>query len=406
MTAPGQRAPLAVIFALGLTQIIGYGTLYYSFSILAPEMAQDLGWTVDQVFGIFSGALLIGGVLAPVAGRWMDQFGASRLMVIGSIVSAATLVFCALSYHPAIYTAGLIALEVAAALVLYPAAFAALVEIAPHSAGRSITYLTLIAGFASTLFWPLTTMLHAHLDWRAIYLVFAALNIIICLPLHIWILRHRAIRTANGQAESALPAPVIGALPADRRRRGFYLASAAFALQGFTLSAMLVHMVPMLTTLGLGASAVLVGTLFGPSQVLSRFINMVFGTSLSPPMLAVLSAVFMSSGIIVLTVSGHWLPGAIAFAVLLGLGSGINSIVQGSLPLWLFGSEGYGTVTGQMAAMRMVLSATAPFLFAVVSEQAGMATALGLTAALGLLGMAGFAAVWQGTAVRPLPQST
>lgn len=395
MTVPAQRAPLAFILALGLTQIIGYGTLYYSFSILAPDMARDLGWTVDQVFGIFSGALLVGGVIAPVTGRWMDRYGASRLMVIGSVVSAATLVFCALSYHPAIYTLSLISLEVAAALVLYPAAFAALVEIAPHSAGRSITYLTLIAGFASTLFWPLTTALHAYLDWREIYLVFAGLNIVVCLPLHAWIMRNRSGANGNDAAEATLPIPVVGALSSERRRWGFYLASAAFALQGFTLSAMLVHMVPMLTTLGLGASAVMVGTLFGPSQVLSRFINMVFGRDMQPPMLAILSAAFMVGGIVVLLMSGDWLPGAMLFAVLLGLGSGINSIVQGSLPLWLFGSEGYGTVTGQMAALRLVLSATAPFIFAVMTEQAGIPMALAITALVGAIGMAGFLVIWR-----------
>ena len=397
MTTQHKPAPLAFILSLGVTQIIGYGTLYYSFSILAPEMASDLGWTVDQVFAIFSGALLVGGVLAPVVGGWMDRRGASRLMAIGSVVSALTLVLCAMSYHPAIFTAALIALQIAAGLVLYPAAFATLVELAPHSAGRSITYLTLIAGFASTLFWPLTTMLHAHLDWRQIYLVFAGLNILVCLPLHAWIVYNSASGRQSEQAVADLPPPVIGALPSDRRRWGFYLASSAFALQGFTLSAMLVHMVPMLTTLGLGASAVMVGTLFGPSQVLSRFINMVFGTKLSPPMLAVLSAFFMSSGIGVLMLSGQWLPGAIAFAVLLGLGSGINSIVQGSLPLWLFGSEGYGTVTGKMAAMRLVLSATAPFAFAIMSESAGTSAALAVTASLGALAMLGFLAIWRGT---------
>jgi predicted MFS family arabinose efflux permease len=398
MTIPHQQAPTATILALGLTQIIGYGTLYYCFSILAPDMARDLGWSVDQVFGVFSGALLVGGVVAPVTGRWMDRFGASRLMVAGSIFAALTLAMLASSSHAATYTFSLIALELAAAVVLYPAAFATLVEIAPHAAARSITYLTLIAGFSSTLFWPLTTWLHGWLTWREIFLLYAALNVVICLPLHYWIVHQRRAAAGRGGDESAVSSiPVQGSLPPSKRRLGFLLASGAFALQGFTLSAMLVHMVPMLTTLGLGASAVMVGALFGPSQVLSRFINMVFGRNIQPPMLAVLSAFFMVSGIVVLFVSGSWLPGAIVFAALLGLGSGINSIVQGSLPLYLFGSEGYGTVTGQMSALRLILSSTAPFVFAVISEQAGTSAALAVTASLGTLGMLGFAAIRRGT---------
>jgi MFS family permease len=393
MTPSPERLPVAIILALGLTQIVGYGTLYYSFSILAPEMASDLGWTVDQVFGIFSGSLLVGGIIAPVIGRWMDRYGASRLMTIGSPLAALTLVLCAYSSSPITYTAAIILLEVAAGMVQYQAAFTALVEIRPHSAGRSITYLTLIAGFSSTLFWPVTSSLHAYLTWREIYLVFAVLNVLICLPLHYWVMRLRARTAANASAGASSAAPLIGALPAERRRWAFALASAAFALQGFTLSAMLVHMVPMLNTLGLGASAVLVGTIFGPAQVLSRFVNMVLGKNLQPPRLSILSAVFIVAGIAALVASGAWLPGAICFAILLGLGSGLNSIVLGSLPLFLFGSEGYGALTDRMAAIRLIASATAPFAFALLAEHFGTGAALTVTALLGAVGLAAFEGV-------------
>jgi predicted MFS family arabinose efflux permease len=389
MTATRETVPWGVIIALGITQIIGYGTLYYSFSILAPDMARDLGWPVEHVFGIFSGSLLVGGVIAPVIGRWMDRFGASLLMTIGSAIAAGTLIFCANTASLYTYVASIILLEIASGMVLYQAAFAALVEIRPHIAGRSITYLTLIAGFASTLFWPITSTLHAHFSWREIYLVYAALNLVVCLPLHFWVSRWAKAKRGE-RANEAPSMPVIGKLPAERRRWGFHLASAAFALQGFALSAMLVHMVPMLTALGLGGSAVLVGAIFGPSQVLSRFINMVFGRNIEPPMLSILSALFIVGGIGVLFWSGGWLPGAVTFAVLLGLGSGLNSIVQGSLLLWLFGSEGYGALTGRMAAVRLIASATAPFAFAVLTEKVGSDTALFVTLFLGLAGMFGF----------------
>lgn len=389
-----QRVPLAIILALGLTQIVGYGTLYYSFSILAPEMAADLGWSVDGVFGIFSGSLLVSGVIAPVIGRWIDRFGAALLMTAGSAAAAVTLVLCALSWSPMTFTASLILLEIASGLVLYQSAFAVLVQVRPQIATRSITYLTLMAGFASTLFWPLTSSLHAHLTWRQIYFAFAVLNLVICLPLHAWLMRNR--KAYSDDADHDAPARVIGTLPPARRRSGFVLASVAFALQGFTLSAVLVHMVPLLTAVGLGGAAVLVSTLFGPSQFLSRFVNMVLGRDLTPPALATLSAAFIVAAVVLLEVSSGSVPGAIAFAICLGFGSGINSIAQGSLPLWLFGSDGYGALTGRMAALRLIAGAAAPFVFATMMQGVGVKFALTVNAALGMIGVAAFVALWLG----------
>jgi hypothetical protein len=186
---------------------------------------------------------------------------------------------------------------------------------------------------------------------------------------------------------------VAGVLAPSERRFGLVLCSIAFALLGFALSAMLVHMVPLLTTLGLGSGAVLVATVFGPSQVLARFVNMLFGRDLSPTTLATMSALAISAGILALLFAGSSLPGAIAFALLLGLGSGINSIAQGSLPLWLFGSEGYGSLTGRMAGVRILTSATAPFIFAALMARASPAVALGTAATLGVAAMLCFMAI-------------
>jgi MFS family permease len=394
-----DAVPVAVVLALGLTQVIGYGTLYYSFSILAPDMARDLGWPLEHVFAVFSASLLVGGIAAPLLGRWMDRFGAATLMAIGSAIAALTLALCAWSPSMIVFTLSLIMLEIASGMVQYQAAFAALVEIRPRSAARSITYLTLLAGFASTLFWPITTGLHAYFSWREIYLIYAGLNLVLCLPLHAWMTRHR--RTSRNLDQAQGPVPVIGALAQSQRRRGFYLVAAAFALQGFTLSAVLVHMVPMLTAIGFGATAVMVGALFGPAQVASRLVNMLFGSGLTPPALATLSAILIVGAVVVLQLSGTWFPGAVAFAVMLGLGSGINSIAQGSLPLWLFGSEGYGALTGRMAAVRLIAGAAAPFAFSFLVSGIGIGGTLAINAGLGTLGIIAFLAI--ALASRPAP---
>ena len=252
--------------------------------------------------------------------------------------------------------------------------------------------MTLIGGFASTIFWPISAGLSGHLSWREIYLVFAGLNLFLCMPLHYWIMRVGK-KAANGDPAIRTRETVVGAVAPHARRRGMILVSFAFALLGFTLAAILAHMVPMLGSIGLGAAAVVIGSLFGPAQVLSRLINMIFGKSLSPPALAVLSAVLIVLGVLILLATGNWLPGAVAFAICLGLGSGINSIAQGSLPLYLFGSDGYGSITGKMAAARLAVGAGAPFVFAAAVEQIGLDFALLANACLGAISIAAFVAV-------------
>ncbi len=176
MSDANRGSPVATISALGLTQIIGYGTLYYSFSILAPGMAKDLGISLERVFGVFSASLFVGGLCAPIIGKQMDRIGAATVLTLGSILSALTLALCAWSPSIVVFALAVVLIEVASGMIQYQAAFAALVESDPKTASRSITYLTLIGGFASTIFWPVSAALLGYLTWREIYVAFAAVE--------------------------------------------------------------------------------------------------------------------------------------------------------------------------------------------------------------------------------------
>lgn len=386
-----ERPPVAAIAALGLTQIIGYGSLYYSFSILAPDMARDLGWSSEWIFGALSVALLIGGLAAPLMGTWIDRFGAGRIMTSGSAIAAAALVACAFAPGKIAFVVALIGIEIASNLVQYGAAFALLVQIRPQVAQRSITYLTLIAGFASTIFWPITTALHAHLSWQNVYLIFAALNLVACLPIHAWL--SRGVRQTRRRTGEEAAKRVEPSLPPSVRRPAFILMVTGFALESVVNSALLVHMVPVMSALGLGAMAVVVGTLFGPSQVLSRLINMVFGESLSQVMLAIICAILLPTALAILIATAPSVPGALAFAVVFGLGSGLNSIVYGTLPLALFGSDGYGRRQGQIMSVRLVVSSMAPFALAFLMGNLGASWSLSIAALLGTIALAAFFAI-------------
>jgi MFS family permease len=386
-----RKSPISAILALGLTQIIGYGSLYYSFSILAPAMARDLNWSSEWIFGALSAALLIGGLAAPTMGKWIDRFGAGRVMTGGSAIAAAALIACAFSSGKVAFVVSLIAIETASNLVQYGAAFALLVQIKPQVAQRSITYLTLIAGFASTIFWPITTALHERLSWQEVYLVFAALNLLVCLPIHAWL--SFSVTNSRKRMSGEPPKHVEPSLPQSIRTPAFILMVTGFALESFVNAALLVHMVPVLSGLGLGAMAVLVGTLFGPSQVLSRFTNMVFGGGLSQLTLALISAVLLPAALFILIVTAPSVPGALVFAVVFGLGSGLSSIVQGTLPLALFGSEGYGRRQGQVLAIRLVISSAAPFVLAFMMENIGVPWSLTVAAIVGAIAVLAFIAI-------------
>lgn len=390
ISSPQSGAASWAVWGLGATQIIGYGTLYYAFSILAADMAKDLNWTVEWVYGVFSVALLAGGLAAPFAGRWVDRYGAGAVMTAGSVASAAALAACAMAPSALYFTLGLIAIEVAATLVLYDAAFAALAQISGQEARRRITHLTLIAGFASTLFWPLTSALNEWMSWRGVYLIFAALHIGLCLPIHMLLARHRSYQPPLHEITNPVAA---GSLAEDERPAAFRLILIGFTLAGFVLSALLVHMVPLLTAMGFGAMSLVVASLFGPAQVLVRVVNMALGGNLHPVHLAIIACAMLPVAVGLLIAGSGWAPLVFAFAAFFGFGSGLSSIVRGTVPLALFGSHGYGARLGKLTAVRLVVTSIAPFVFAWIMQNYGVNTALWTMALIGALSVLSFAAL-------------
>jgi MFS family permease len=381
-----DRIPAGAIWALGATQIIGYGTLYYAFSVMAPLIGAEFGWSPEWVFGALTIALLAGGLLAPVAGHLVDRYGAVRTMTAGSVASAIMLAAAGLATNGFAFAAALIGMEIASTLVLYATAFAAIVQLGGKGAQRSITHLTLIAGFASTLFWPLTALLLTWMDWHAVYFVFAALNLLVCAPLHLSLGRIGATTAvdASPQRSAALPPPE-GTLEGSQRQIGFGLMMLGFALEGLVLSAILMQIIPLLTALDLGSGALLVTSVFGPAQVLSRLVNMLLGRNLPSTRLAIIAAALLPLGILVLILTAPSLAGAVLFALLFGLGSGLTSITAGLLPLQLLGREKYGSRLGWLSSARQVASALAPFLMALMMGAFGTGGALWSLVALGVV---------------------
>ncbi len=391
------RRSLAAVTGLGITQITSYGTLFYSFSILAPAMGQEFGQSREWLFAAFSGTLLIGGLVSPWSGRWADRFGAGRVMALGSLAAALSLLLCALSPSWWIFAPALVTTGVATPFILYNTAFAVLVQIDPKAAPRRITYLTLIGGFSSTLFWPVATHLLTTFTWREIFVFYAALQLFLCFPIHFWLsqMTRRSLHILSERPVEPVVAGSGGSLPPSSRKSALMLLATGFSFASFALSSMLVHLVPVLGAVGLGASAVLVGTMFGPAQFASRLVNMLIGSRLSAMIVAILSTALIPLAFMMLLLppAVPLIAGAILFAILFGTGSGLNSIVQGTLPLALFGHHGYGEILGKITSSRLIVSSVSPFIFAFLLEQFGPRIALSVVAIVGMLGVFTFIVV-------------
>ena len=389
--ATSSPSNAAAIWALGVTQIIGYGTLYYSFSILAPGIAAEFGVAIEWIYGCISLALLAGGLISPYAGGLADRHGAGRVMAAGSVGAAAALIICALAGNAFAFLAGMVLVELASAFVLYSTAFAFLAQSTGPKAQRSITYLTLIAGFASTIFWPLTSAMLGAMDWHQVYFVFAGLNLLVCLPLHLWLSRFSRLAAARMPQRAA-----IGGVenPVDQSLV-FALVVLGFSLAGFISAAILFHIVPMLGSLGLGNAGVLVASLLGPAQVASRLINMTLGKELPATVLSIISASMMPLALTILALTAPSIAGGIGFAVIFGMGTGLFSIVSGTLPLALFGKAGFGRRLGWISLGRLALSAIAPVTLSVALGAVGPKPSIWVLAVAGLGCVAVFGEIWR-----------
>lgn len=381
------RHGLGLIIALGVTQVIGYGTLYYAFTVLAPHMTASFGWAPEWTYGGFAAGLLAGGAVAPLTGRMIDRYGTRLVMTLGSALAGLTLLALAEARGPLSYFAAMIALCMVSTMVFYDAAFAALTQVRGAGARRAISQLTLIGGFASTLFWPLTVALLADLDWRGIYRCYALLQFVLCVPLHLFLLPGRVKRMpATPQPGGTFVAAPTTYLEGDERRRAFILLAIAFSLQGFVVSAMSVHLLTMLQGLGLSAAvAVTIGAMVGPAQVAGRLVEMLFGANLAPVTTAWLAALLMPFGFLLLMVGSVTATLAGLFAIAYGISMGLGSIVRGTVPLQLFGAAGYGAMLGKLSAPGLVIKAAAPLAFAMLIERAGLMPGNALMVALSAL---------------------
>jgi MFS family permease len=360
-----------VITALGITQIIGWGTTYYALGALSMDIAADRQWPKLLIFGAFSAALLISGLISRMAGRAIDTYGGRRVMAAGSALAGLGCLILSFATEPWIYVAGWLVLGPAMRLILYDAAFPALTQVAREKSRRSISYLTLFGGLASTVFWPVSHFLSQAIGWHNTFLVYGLLHVLVCLPLHLLMLggSEEPLGIADQEVQQPATAPLLTG--ADRNRAMVTFA-AVLALNGIVFSSVSAHVMPLFEGLGFtAAAAVTLAALIGPSQVASRIGDILAGHWVKTMTLGLIAVGLLPAALAIFALGHFALWAALAFALLYGMSNGLMSIIKGIVPLSLFGRQGYGLVIGTLTMPQLILNAIAPTLFAIVLDLVG-----------------------------------
>jgi MFS family permease len=383
------RSTRATVVALGSAQTLAWASSFYLPAVLAAPMARELGLGTPTVFAAFSGALGLAALVGPATGRWIDRHGGRGLLMATNGLFALGLAALGAAEGPVGLVLAWALLGVAMGAGLYDAAFATLVRLYGIASRDPITGITLIAGFASTVGWPLTAYLAAHGGWREACFAWAAIHLVIALPVNLLF-----VPPASPPAES--PRQASSSKAADPPAAAMPLLIAFAATTAFVTSAMAAHLPGLLVATGAsGVVAVGAASLLGPAQVVARIaeIGAARRYRVHPLIPARVATALHPIAGATLAAFGGGAASAAAYALLHGAGNGLITIVRGTLPLALFGQAGYGHRQGVIAVLARAMQAAAPFSYAWVLYNVGPKAAIGLTAGLSLAALAALLAL-------------
>jgi len=379
-----------VITALGIGQILAWGTSFYFPAVFATPIVRDTGWSLGAVVGGTSLGLLVAGLISPQVGKLIDRHGGRPVLLASSLFYAAGLVGVGLAPALPVYLAAWLLIGIGMGTGLYDAVFAALGRIYGSEARGPITNLTLFGGFASTICWPLSAFMIEHVGWRSACLIYAVLHLAVSLPLQRAVVRpvaqnvpHPSTQTAEQGGE---PARIAHETPI------FVLLALVLSLAAGIGSIVVVHLLIFLQARGVDyAVAVSLGTLFGPAQVGARVVERLFGARYHPIWTMIGSCTLMAAGLLLLA---DGVPVLVLTILIYGAGYGVSWIGRGTLPLALFGAVRFPRLMGKLAFPSLIVQALAPSAGALLIEASGVEPTITVLNALALVNVALIGLLW------------
>jgi MFS family permease len=378
-----------MVWTMAVAQVISWGTLFYTFSLFVVPMQASLGWSRPLLNGALSLGLLSTGVVALPVGAWMDRYGGRGVMTLGSLAGGLLLLAWAYVETPWVFYVLWVLIGVSMAGVLYEPAFVVITAVFGPDARRGITALTLVAGFASTVFMPLTQWLIDAVGWRQTLLVLGGLNLVVCVPLHALFVPGAPTTPPAGTLKEV--PPTAHAMRAVLRGRVFMGLALWFTSYNAAQTAFIFQLVPLLTSWHVATPVILISVaIIGPMQVAGRVVLMLLSTRLETRDMGLAVTVLLPASVLVLLVLPHTLLWLGLGATLYGAGNGIMTIVRGLAVSDFLGRTHYGALNGALTVPTTVAKALAPVVAAALWSAGGdpslmLWTILG-TALLGTLG--------------------
>jgi MFS family permease len=383
-----------VISALGIAQILAWGTSFYFPAVFAEPIVAETGWSLGFVVAGTSIGLLVAGLISPQVGRIIDRRGGRPVLIASSIFYAAGLAGVGLAPALPVYLLAWIVIGAGMGTGLYDAVFAALGRMYGSDARGPITNLTLFGGFASTICWPLSAFMIEHIGWRTACLVYAALHLFLALPLQMAVVgRVPTKESAKGRAKESGQEDRAGAPTSiENETLIFSLLAAVLSIAAGVGSIVVVHLLIFLQARGLDfAAAVGLGALFGPAQVGARVVERLFGSRYHPIWTMIGSCSLMAIGLLMLFGAA---PALSVVILVYGAGYGISWVGRGTLPLALFGPVRFPRLMGKLAFPSLIVQALAPSLGALLIEARGPNATIAILTGFALANVLLIGLVW------------
>ena len=378
-----------VITALGVGQILAWGTSFYFPAVFAEPIVAETGWSLGYVVAGTSLGLLVAGLISPQVGRIIGRRGGRPVLLASSLFYAAGLAGIGAAPALPVYLAAWVLIGLGMGTGLYDAVFSALGRMYGSEARTPITNLTLFGGFASTVCWPLSAFMIEHAGWRAACFVYAGLHLFLVLPLQMAVVR---AAPGSGTVSASEQHDASKAPPIHNEMLIFALLAAVLSIAAGIGSIVVVHLLIFLQARGLDfAVAVSLGTLFGPAQVGARVVERLFGSHYHPVWTMIASCALMAAGLLMLYGA---VPALLIVILLYGAGYGISWIGRGTLPLALFGPVRFPRLMGRLAFPSLIIQALAPSAGALLIESRGVDTTIGVLTLLALINVALIGALW------------
>lgn len=373
---PCRSPTTRAVIALSLTQLIGWGATFYLPAVTGPAMAGELGMTLPMIMAGPTVMLVVMAMVSWPLSAIIERHGTRPIMVLGSPLGAAGLLIMGLANGPVSYLLSWVILGLAGACVLTTPAQIAVSEIAGEKARQALGMLILAGGLTSTIVWPLTGLMQTQWGWRTTTLVYAALMLIVCMPLH-WTTLARRPREKSAAEAAADPASID--------RPSFALLATSFAANGFITWGFALTIIILFETAGLDHTNALAAAAFiGIARWAGRMVDFLGGRRWSGFVTGLAgSALFPLSFIVLLLTSNFF--GAMVFATLYGIASGVTAVTRATLPLQIFPAGAYARASAQLAVPLNLSFAAAPPVFTVIMTSAGPHAALWLAFAISIL---------------------